>query len=95
MAATSTPPAAQESSWPCPVPEAESPDSPIEYRFAARLRRLRHVHNLTQAEMAKSFAIERGAIAAIERGERIPSLVLLEKIANGFGITLSDLLRGL
>ena len=64
-------------------------------RFGRQLRQLREEHDMTQSGMAKKFGIDRSYISDVERGRKSISLPLLEVIALGFGISLSDLLRTL
>jgi DNA-binding XRE family transcriptional regulator len=64
-------------------------------RFGARLRELRHERNLTQDRMAVDFGIDRSFISDVERGRKSISLPLLEVIALGMDLSLSDLLKDL
>jgi len=64
-------------------------------KFGARLRELRHERNLTQDRMAVDFGIDRSFISDVERGRKSISLPLLEVIALGMNISLSDLLKDL
>jgi transcriptional regulator with XRE-family HTH domain len=45
--------------------------------------------------MAVALDINRGHISDIERGKREPGIITLQVIARGFGIKMSELLRGL
>ena len=67
----------------------------ISSRFGARLRELRRDRNLTQLRMATEFGIDRSFISDVERGRKSISLPMLEVIALGLKITLSELLRGI
>ncbi len=62
-------------------------------RFGARLRELRRERNLTQTRMSSIFGIDRSFISDVERGRKSISLPMLEVIALGLDITLSDLLK--
>lgn len=64
-------------------------------RFGVRLRSLRKAHGMTQLEMAVEFGIDRSFISDVERGKKAISLPLLEVIAIGFGITMSELLANI
>lgn len=61
-------------------------------RFGIRLRTLRKARGMTQLEMSIEFGIDRSFISDVERGKKAISLPLLEVIAIGFGMTMSDLL---
>jgi transcriptional regulator with XRE-family HTH domain len=64
-------------------------------RFPEVLRKVRTDKGLSQEELADLAGLHRTYISQIERGLKSPSLRSLEKIANGLGITLSELLRRL
>ncbi len=65
----------------------------VSSRFGARLRELRRERNLTQLRMANDFGIDRSFISDVERGRKSISLPMLEVIAIGMKISLSDLLQ--
>jgi ribosome-binding protein aMBF1 (putative translation factor) len=65
----------------------------ISTRFGARLRSLRQQRNMTQLRMATEFGIDRSFISDVERGKKSISLPMLEVIALGMKITLSELLQ--
>jgi transcriptional regulator with XRE-family HTH domain len=50
---------------------------------------------LAHAEMAELLGIDRSYLSEIETGKKDPSLTVLKTIADGFHLTLSQLLRGL
>jgi transcriptional regulator with XRE-family HTH domain len=60
-------------------------------RFGKRLRELRLARNLSQEELAFKVGVHRTYLGGIERGERNPSLRNLAAIADGLGISLSEL----
>lgn len=65
----------------------------VSSRFGVRLRELRRERNLTQLRMANDFGIDRSFISDVERGRKSISLPMLEVIALGMKISLSDLLQ--
>lgn len=71
------------------------PAAPLDVssRFGLRLRELRKERNLTQLRMANEFGIDRSFISDVERGRKSISLPMLEVIALGMKLTLSELLR--
>ncbi len=75
------------------VPQAQS--RTVASRFGLRLRQLRRERNLTQLDMAVTFGIDRSFISDVERGRKSMSLPMLEIVALGLQVSLSDLLRDL
>jgi DNA-binding XRE family transcriptional regulator len=67
----------------------------VSSRFGRRLRELRRERNMTQLRMAVDFGIDRSFISDVERGKKSISLPLLEVIALGMKISLSELLKDL
>ena len=67
----------------------------VSSRFGARLRELRRERNLTQLRMANDFGIDRSFISDVERGRKSISLPMLEVIALGMKLSLSDLLHNI
>lgn len=65
----------------------------VSSRFGARLRQLRRERNMTQLRMAVDFGIDRTFISDVERGRKSISLPMLEVLALGFQLSLSELLR--
>ena len=78
---------------PAPVEKTLSRD--VSTRFGLRLRELRRERNMTQLRMATDFGIDRSFISDVERGRKSISLPMLEVIALGMHVSLSDLLRDL
>jgi transcriptional regulator with XRE-family HTH domain len=64
----------------------------IRVRFGRRLRKLRKHHGWTQVQLAERLGLDRSYLADMERGKRNISIVNLEVIAKGFGVSLSRLL---
>lgn len=60
--------------------------------FAEKLVKIRSERNLTQEELALLCGIDRTHVGRIERLERTPGLEIVDKIAIGLGISLSELL---
>ncbi|WP_139652457.1 helix-turn-helix domain-containing protein [Raoultibacter phocaeensis] len=63
--------------------------------IGARIRSLRKQNGLTQVTFANMVNIERAYLSRVESGERNPSIDMIERIANGFGLTLSEFLDGI
>lgn len=64
----------------------------VSSRFGHRLKELRESRNLTQMQLALKCGIDRTYVSNLERGRSSISLFLLEVIAIGFGMSLSELL---
>jgi transcriptional regulator with XRE-family HTH domain len=60
-----------------------------------RMRDLRAKHGFSQEAFADHCGLHRTVMSLIERGKRVPNLRTLVAISRGFGITLSELLRGI
>jgi len=56
------------------------------------LQKLRKQRGWTQVQMAEQFGLDRSYLADVEHGKRNISIVNLEVIASGFGLTLSRFL---
>jgi DNA-binding XRE family transcriptional regulator len=83
------PPKQSSASW---LSAERASSTYIADRFGIRLRTLRKARGMTQLEMSIEFGIDRSFISDVERGKKAISLPLLEVIAIGFGLTMSDLL---
>jgi len=72
---------------------AQNPPSStsIDSRIAANLKALRADHKLSLEALAYVTGVSRSALSLIERGQNSPTAVVLDKIAVGLGVTLSDL----
>jgi transcriptional regulator with XRE-family HTH domain len=64
----------------------------IRIRVGRRVQKLRKKRGWTQVQMAEQFGLDRSYLADVEHGKRNISIVNLEIIARGFGLTLSRLL---
>lgn len=67
--------------------------SDILVKFAKRLKQIRTERGLSQEALALICDIDRTYIGRIENLKRNPSLEILEKIAKGLDIKLSELLN--
>jgi len=61
--------------------------------LAKRVRELRKKQGFSQEAFADHAGLHRVAVGWIEQGKRVPSLKTLIKIARGFGISVSELLK--
>jgi len=67
----------------------------IRVRLGDRVRALRRKHCWTQVELAEMLGIDRSYLSEIETGKKDPGLRILKAIADGFGLSLSQLLKGI
>jgi transcriptional regulator with XRE-family HTH domain len=65
----------------------------IRVRFGLAIKYLRLKQSLTQEELAHRATLHRTYLTDIERGTRNPSIEVIEKLADGLGISLADLFR--
>jgi transcriptional regulator with XRE-family HTH domain len=64
----------------------------VQARLGKRLRTLRKKHGWTQEALAYKLGLDRTYLSDIENGRMNVSIVNLEIIAQGFGLSLSQLL---
>lgn len=57
------------------------------------IRRKRESRGLTQVELAQKAGVDRNYIGMVERGERNPSYLSLQKIAQGLGLSVDEMIR--
>ena len=59
--------------------------------FGARVRELRKAKGFSQEKLAQKSHLHYTYIGAVERGERNPSLLSIQKIAEGLGVEITSL----
>lgn len=64
-------------------------------QLGMRIRFLRKQRHWSQEDLALNAEINKNYLCDLEKGRRNPSLIILEKIAISFGITLEELFRGI
>ena len=67
----------------------------ITERVGNRIRELRSQTGLSQEKFALKIGIDRTYCASVVLGKRNIALKNIEKIANGLGVTLSELFEGI
>ncbi|MDQ7969677.1 MAG: helix-turn-helix transcriptional regulator [Oxalicibacterium faecigallinarum] len=60
--------------------------------FGLTVRQLREARGWSQEALAEKAHLNRSYVGDVERGNAVPSLVTLEKIAVALGLKISDLL---
>ena len=78
---------ADESTRNDPTVEDQAPSE----RFGIHVRGLRRERGLTLEGLAERSGVSRAMISKLERGEKNPTLVVAAKVAEGLGVTLSQL----
>ena len=63
----------------------------INTQLGMRIRYLRKQKGLSQEDLALDSGVNKNYLSDLERGERNPTIVVLEKIATSLGVTLSTL----
>ena len=63
--------------------------------FGRRVKELRNNLGISQEKFALSIDMDRTYFSSVENGKRNVSLNNIFKIANGLGVTLEELFRGL
>ena len=67
----------------------------IRKKLGQRIKEFRHKLGISQEKFALSINMDRTYYASVENGKRNISINNIEKIANGLGITLEELFKGL
>ncbi|TXH37900.1 MAG: XRE family transcriptional regulator [Rhodospirillaceae bacterium] len=62
-------------------------------KLGAEVRRLRDEKGLSQDELAKNASVSKQGLSKLERGQVVPSIPILERIAGVLGVDLADLIR--
>lgn len=67
----------------------------ITQEFGNRIKKLRNNLGISQEKFALMINMDRTYYASVESGKRNISINNIVKIANGFGISLEELFKGL
>ncbi len=59
--------------------------SELEYQLMMMILKARNEQKLTQSELAERTGIRQSNISRIEKGQAVPSIATLNKIAHGLG----------
>ena len=66
---------------------------PLPRNFGIVLRRLREAANLSQESLASKAELHRNYVGLLERGERTPTILIVDQLAKALGTTMSQLLH--
>lgn len=66
-------------------------DAASSERFGCRVRELRQARGLSLDGLQELSGVSRAMLSKMERGEKNPTLVVAAKVAEGLGVTLSQL----
>lgn len=67
----------------------------ITVKFGERIKQIRQSKGISQEKFALSIDMDRTYYASVENGKRNISIVNIEKIAKGLGISLDELFKGI
>lgn len=64
-------------------------------QLGMRIRYLRKEKKMSQLDLSLESGINRNYLSDLEKGRRNPSLLVLEKLCNALGVSLSTLFKGI
>lgn len=64
-------------------------------QLGMRIKYLRSLKHWSQEDLALEADINKNYLSDLERGQRNPTVKILEKIAKAFNISLSELFKGI
>jgi transcriptional regulator with XRE-family HTH domain len=64
-------------------------------RFAERLKKVRKEKNVTQVTLSEKAGIETTYLSDLENAKKEPCLRVIDMLATGLGVSMSDLLKNI
>lgn len=77
------------------VDQIEPGDRSLLTELGRHLREIRESQGLSQDSLSNASGLHRTYVGAVERGERNPTYLTLQRYARGLGLSLTDLIKGL
>lgn len=65
---------------------------PLQQQFGTILRRRREAAGLSQEALAAQANLHRNYVGLLERGQRMPSILVVQQLAAALGTTMSAIL---
>jgi transcriptional regulator with XRE-family HTH domain len=65
---------------------------PLQRRFGQVLRRRRQEAGLSQEALAEQAKLHRNYVGLLERGLRMPTILVVQQLAKGLGTNMTELL---
>jgi len=65
----------------------------ISKKLGSNIKRIRTAKGMTQGDICRALAIDRGYVSSLESGKRNPTLAMIEKVAGALGVTSDKLLK--
>jgi len=62
-------------------------------RLGAEVRRIREENGLSQDDLVMAANVSKPALSRLERGEVVPSIPILQRVAGTLGVDLAELIR--
>jgi len=81
-----------QSRYTWPMTRGRRPSKPAPY-FGQRLAAFRTAKGMTQYQLADALGMKRDLVAYYERAAKNPSLELVKKVADFFGVTVGEMLN--
>lgn len=65
---------------------------PLQRQFGVVLRRRRQAAGFSQEALAAKAEVHRNYVGLLERGQRVPSILVVQQLARALDTTMSELL---
>ncbi len=65
---------------------------PLARKFGRVLRRRREALEISQEDLAERAGLHRNSVGLMERGQRMPTILVVQQLAGALETTMSDLL---